>query len=143
MSFFLWISNNPLLFSCHDDSQPGGVAKVIQVHTESDGSILYDVQYVLDRRKEKRVDAVFVSFQSELDAATRDQSVVGYRRPRSTRHANSGSNERVEKDKAMFGGRELSGKTLAVIGLGTALSVIAFSLMTFGSQLGFLTFSPL
>jgi D-3-phosphoglycerate dehydrogenase len=27
--------------------------------------------------------------------------------------------ERVEKDKAMFGGRELSGKTLAVIGLGT------------------------
>jgi len=26
--------------------------------------------------------------------------------------------ERVEKDKAMFGGRELSGKTLAVIGLG-------------------------
>ena len=76
------------------------MAKVIQVHTESDGSILYDVQYVLDRRKEKRVDAVFVSFQSELDAATRDQSVVGYRRPRSTRHANSGSNERVEKDKA-------------------------------------------
>jgi D-3-phosphoglycerate dehydrogenase len=26
--------------------------------------------------------------------------------------------ERVEKDKAMFGGRELKGKTLAVIGLG-------------------------
>jgi D-3-phosphoglycerate dehydrogenase / 2-oxoglutarate reductase len=31
--------------------------------------------------------------------------------------------ERVEKDKAMFGGRELSGKTLAVIGLGTAHSI--------------------
>ena len=29
--------------------------------------------------------------------------------------------ERVEKDKAMFGGRELKGKTLAVIGLGTLL----------------------
>jgi D-3-phosphoglycerate dehydrogenase len=26
--------------------------------------------------------------------------------------------ERVEKDKAMFGGQEISGKTLAVIGLG-------------------------
>ncbi len=26
--------------------------------------------------------------------------------------------DRVEKDKAMFGGRELKGKTLAVIGLG-------------------------
>jgi len=26
--------------------------------------------------------------------------------------------ERVEKDKAMFGGQELAGKTLAVIGLG-------------------------
>ena len=26
--------------------------------------------------------------------------------------------ERVEKDKAMFGGQELNGKTLAVIGLG-------------------------
>ena len=26
--------------------------------------------------------------------------------------------ERVEKDKAMFGGREINGKTLAVIGLG-------------------------
>lgn len=27
--------------------------------------------------------------------------------------------ERVEKDKAMFGGQEIAGKTLAVIGLGT------------------------
>jgi D-3-phosphoglycerate dehydrogenase len=27
--------------------------------------------------------------------------------------------ERVEKDKALFGGQEISGKTLAVIGLGT------------------------
>ena len=72
------------------------MAKVIQVHTEADGSILYDVQYVLDRRKEKRVDAVFVAFQSELDAATRDQSMS--RRPRSTRQANiSNSKERVEE----------------------------------------------
>lgn len=30
--------------------------------------------------------------------------------------------ERVEKDKSMFGGRELMGKTLAVIGLGKFLS---------------------
>ena len=30
--------------------------------------------------------------------------------------------ERVEKDKSMFGGRELMGKTLAVIGLGTCFS---------------------
>ncbi len=26
--------------------------------------------------------------------------------------------ERVEKDKAMFGGREIAGKTLAIIGMG-------------------------
>jgi D-3-phosphoglycerate dehydrogenase / 2-oxoglutarate reductase len=32
--------------------------------------------------------------------------------------ANGTARERVEKDKAMFGGRELKGKTLAVIGLG-------------------------
>ena len=34
--------------------------------------------------------------------------------------------ERVEKDKSMFGGREIQGKTLAVIGLG-ALSMFALS----------------
>lgn len=33
--------------------------------------------------------------------------------------------ERVEKDKAMFGGRELKGKTLAVIGLGHIGSITA------------------
>lgn len=33
--------------------------------------------------------------------------------------------ERVEKDKSMFGGREISGKTLAVIGLGHIGSITA------------------
>lgn len=32
--------------------------------------------------------------------------------------------ERVEKDKAMFGGQELKGKTLAVIGLGKLVTAI-------------------
>lgn len=31
--------------------------------------------------------------------------------------------ERVEKDKAMFGGQEIAGKTLAVIGLGMYKSI--------------------
>ena len=31
--------------------------------------------------------------------------------------------ERVEKDKSMFGGQELKGKTLAVIGLGKHIDV--------------------
>ena len=60
------------------------MAKVIEVHTEADGSILYDVQYVLDRRKEKKVDAVFISIQEDIDTAISEESVG--RRPRSTRH---------------------------------------------------------
>ena len=32
--------------------------------------------------------------------------------------------ERVEKDKALFGGQELAGKTLAVIGLGKPQSAV-------------------
>jgi len=31
--------------------------------------------------------------------------------------------ERVEKDKSMFGGRELAGKTLAVVGLGKSSKI--------------------
>ena len=38
--------------------------------------------------------------------------------------------ERVEKDKSMFGGQEIEGKTLAVIGLGeTTLSLCCISWM--------------
>lgn len=35
--------------------------------------------------------------------------------------------ERVEKDKALFGGHEIAGKTLAVIGLGTLVSDTLFT----------------
>lgn len=52
-------------------NQPGGVAKIIQVHTEGGGIVTYDVQYVLDRRKEKKVDAVFVKLQEEINNAAR------------------------------------------------------------------------
>jgi D-3-phosphoglycerate dehydrogenase / 2-oxoglutarate reductase len=49
--------------------------------------------------------------------------------------------ERVEKDKAMFGGRELRGKTLAVIGLGhigaaTARDAVALGMMVHGYDPG-------
>jgi len=43
--------------------------------------------------------------------------------------------ERVEKDKALFGGRELAGKTLAVIGLGHIGSLIAHSSQGLGMTL--------
>jgi D-3-phosphoglycerate dehydrogenase / 2-oxoglutarate reductase len=43
--------------------------------------------------------------------------------------------ERVEKDKALFGGQELAGKTLAVIGLGKPQSavkrLVSYFLLTF------------
>ena len=34
--------------------------------------------------------------------------------------------ERVEKDKALFGGQELKGKTLSVVGLGKKIMQVAF-----------------
>jgi D-3-phosphoglycerate dehydrogenase len=45
--------------------------------------------------------------------------------------------ERVEKDKAMFGGREIAGKTLAIIGMGhigaaTAREASALGMETVG-----------
>jgi len=43
--------------------------------------------------------------------------------------------ERVEKDKALFGGRELSGKTLSVIGLGHIGSLIAHTSESLGMTL--------
>lgn len=39
--------------------------------------------------------------------------------------------ERVEKDKSMFGGRELMGKSLAVIGLGTYTVVLIWYYIQF------------
>jgi D-3-phosphoglycerate dehydrogenase len=46
--------------------------------------------------------------------------------------------ERVEKDKAMFGGREIAGKTLAIIGMGhigaaTAREASALGMETVGT----------
>ena len=43
--------------------------------------------------------------------------------------------ERVEKDKAMFGGREIRGKTLAVIGLGHIGSITARTASDLGMEL--------
>jgi D-3-phosphoglycerate dehydrogenase len=43
--------------------------------------------------------------------------------------------ERVEKDKAMFGGREIKGKTLAVIGLGAIGSLTARTAHEFGMRI--------
>ena len=43
--------------------------------------------------------------------------------------------ERVEKDKAMFGGRELKGKTLAIIGLGHIGSITARDAGALGMEL--------
>jgi D-3-phosphoglycerate dehydrogenase len=43
--------------------------------------------------------------------------------------------ERVEKDKAMFGGQELTGKTLAVLGLGHIGSLTARDAFSLGMQL--------
>lgn len=61
-------------------NQPGGVAKVTRVHkNDDDGSLFYDVLYVLDRRREKKVDAVFVSLQTEIDSATKDTSRLSCR----------------------------------------------------------------
>jgi D-3-phosphoglycerate dehydrogenase len=47
--------------------------------------------------------------------------------------------ERVEKDKAMFGGREIAGKTLAIIGMGhigaaTAREASALGMNTVGKE---------
>ena len=40
-------------------------------------------------------------------------------------HKDGTAHERIEKDKAMFGGRELTGKTLGVVGLGAIGAAVA------------------
>jgi D-3-phosphoglycerate dehydrogenase len=59
--------------------------------------------------------------------------------------ASGQAKERVEKDKAMFGGQEISGKTLAVVGLGhigsiTALDAAALGMNVTGTVATALTF---
>ncbi len=46
--------------------------------------------------------------------------------------ASGQAKERVEKDKAMFGGQEISGKTLAVVGLGHIGSITALDAAALG-----------
>jgi D-3-phosphoglycerate dehydrogenase len=47
-------------------------------------------------------------------------------------HEEGTAHERIEKDKAMFGGRELTGKTLGVVGLGAIGAAVAHSAIALG-----------
>ena len=47
--------------------------------------------------------------------------------------------EKVEKDKAMFGGREIAGKTVGIIGLGHIGSATARDCASLGMQVPYLT----
>jgi hypothetical protein len=47
-------------------NQLGGVATVLKAHINEEGLVSYDVQYVLDRRKEKQVDSTFVAIQEDF-----------------------------------------------------------------------------
>jgi hypothetical protein len=78
-------------------NKPGGVAKITKVHDESGCSPpLYDVQYVVDRRKEKRVDAIYLELHDEMNTALQlsptaasDATVRHSRRPLSAKSTNS------------------------------------------------------
>ena len=47
-------------------------------------------------------------------------------------HEEGTAHERIEKDKALFGGRELEGKTLGVVGLGAIGAAVAHSAIALG-----------
>jgi len=49
-------------------------------------------------------------------------------------HAAGTAHERIEKDKAMFGGRELAGKTLGVVGLGAIGAEVLKAALKFGMK---------
>jgi D-3-phosphoglycerate dehydrogenase len=51
--------------------------------------------------------------------------------------------ERVEKDKAMFGGQELEGKRLAVIGLGTISEEYGRQLIRYNMTVAYVCFHSL
>ena len=46
-------------------NKPGGVAKILASHKEDD-DILYDVQYVLESRKEVFVESKFISINEDV-----------------------------------------------------------------------------
>jgi len=46
-------------------NDPGGVARICKVHHASNGSITYDVKYVLESRKENAVEDIYVSLHTE------------------------------------------------------------------------------
>ena len=56
----MWVGSN----------KPGGVAKILEVHVEEDKNesddVYYDVQYVLESRKEFGVESVFVSIDDTV-----------------------------------------------------------------------------
>jgi D-3-phosphoglycerate dehydrogenase len=47
-------------------------------------------------------------------------------------HAEGTAHERIEKDKALFGGREIAGKTLGVVGLGAIGAAVLKAALGFG-----------
>lgn len=49
-------------------NKPGGVAKIIDVHIDENeaGHVSYDVQYVLESRKEFDIDALFISIDNSV-----------------------------------------------------------------------------
>lgn len=66
-----WIGSN----------KPGGVAKVIDVHIDSDDCITYDVKYVLENRTEKNIESEYIflncSMMDDLASPCRKTRISG------------------------------------------------------------------
>jgi Zinc finger, C3HC4 type (RING finger) len=60
-------------------NQLGGIAKILKVHSSQEG-VRYDVRYVLDRRKECNIQECYVSLQTEINQATKEDVPPGTRR---------------------------------------------------------------
>ena len=59
-------------------NQPGGVASILAVHNDTTNmSTTYDVQYVLDRRKERGVESQYVKLEEAIDSASRGRDSGG------------------------------------------------------------------
>lgn len=60
-------------------NQLGGIAKILKMHATTEGT-LYDVRYVLDRRKERNIQEIYVSLHTEIQQATKGDAPKGSRR---------------------------------------------------------------
>ncbi|KAH8078549.1 phosphoglycerate dehydrogenase [Aureococcus anophagefferens] len=117
---------DPAIFRIAESSETNAHAILLRSHklTESDlGVPVFNTPGAnANAVKELVLCALFMSSRGVIEGAFHMDGL----------HAEGTAHERIEKDKALFGGREIAGKTLGVVGLGAIGAAVLKAALGFG-----------